>query len=456
MARWQTVNVLLTNAGGRRVWQLSPNKDDYAVQTEKTVLLTEPIPPSIAGKDWHTILRKKLNIAWLPADKVFVRVVQLPPSEPGEIEQMIELQLEKLSPLPVGQMVWSFYLLPRPADKPDALQSVVVVIASRSHVEEFLGQLEGQGYLADRLEAPGLDHLLAANISGEGVWIFANGENEPVLVAWYYGGVAQNVTLVSLPEGPNRGPQLRSQLEQIAWAGELEGWLTGEPKIHLVAVPSEMRFWEPFFKDAGGPLELHQPLPEPQMAALTARRCANDAGKTNLLPPEFSVRYRQQFIDGLWMRAVVGVLSAYIIGVLIYFGALYVLKMKYTQVKAELTSLSGSYTNALKDAEEIRILEDRQELKYKALDCWKAVAENMPDSLTLQDIYFQAGRLDLRGTAVTEDADEVGKFNEDLRHIQNPNRIDQPLFTDITPPTMSSRGTVTEWRFSCTLKETEQ
>jgi hypothetical protein len=94
-------------------------------------------------------------------------------------------------------------------------------------------------------------------------------------------------------------------------------------------------------------------------------------------------------------------------------------------------------------------------LKYKALDCWKAVAEHLPDSLTLQDIYFQRGKLDLRGTAVTEDADAVGKFNEDLRHVNNPNRPDQPLFSDISPPTMSSRGTVTDWRFSCQLKEAE-
>ncbi|HEX4120664.1 MAG TPA: hypothetical protein VH619_08625 [Verrucomicrobiae bacterium] len=453
MARWQTVNVLLTSASGRRVWQLAPGKDDFEVQTEKTLLLNESIPWNIAGKDWHTLFRGKLNIAWLPPDRVFLRVVQLPPSEPSEIEQMIELQMEKLSPLPVAQMVWSFYLLPRPLDKPEALQPVIVVIAARSSVEEFLGQLETEGYLADRLEAPGLDQLLAMNIQEEGVWVFAGGETEPVLVAWWYGGSVQNLTLVSLPMGPERGPQLKSQIEQIAWAGELEGWLPGAPKVHLVAGPVEMRFWEPFFKNAGDQLQLHQPAPEQHLAALTARRCATDSGKTSLLPREFSARYHQQFVDGLWMRGLVAVLSAYIIGVLVYFGALYVLKLKYNTVKGQLASISGSYTNALKDAEEIRILEDRQELKYKALDCWKAVAENMPDSLTLQDIYFQRGKLDLRGTAVTEDADAVGKFNEDLRHVTNPDRPDQPMFTDITPPTMSSHGTVTEWRFSCALKE---
>jgi hypothetical protein len=455
MSRWQIVNVLHTSASGRRLWQLSPDGDQFAVQGEKTLLLNEAIPPAMAAKDWQSLFRRKLNIAWLPDDMVFLRAVHLPASDSAEIGQMIELQLEKLSPLPVGQMVWSFYLLPRPADKPEALQTVIVIIASRSSVEEFLGQLEGEGYLADRLETPGLDELLAANIQEDGVWVFPEGELEPVLTAWWYGGTAQNLTLVLLTTGPERGAQLRTQLEQIAWAGELDGWLTSPPKVHLVAGPADTRFWEPVFKDAGFDLKLHPAATEPQLAALSAKRCVGDAAKTSLLPHDFAARYHQQFVDGLWMRGLVAVLSAYIIGVLIYFGALYVLKMKYTRVKQDLASITGSYTNALKDAAQIQILLDRQELKYKALDCLKAIAEHMPESITLNDFYFQRGKVDLRGTAVTDDADDVGKFNEDLRHVTNPNRPDQPLFSDISPPHMESHGAVTDWGFSCQLKEAE-
>ncbi len=145
MARWHIVNVLHTSASGRRLWQLSPTGDQFAVQGEKTLLLNEGVPPGMAAKDWQSLFRHKLNIAWLPADRVFLRAIQLPVSDSAEIGQMIELQLEKLSPLPVAQMVWSFYLLPRPLDKPDSLQTVIVIIAARAGVEEFLGQLEQEG-----------------------------------------------------------------------------------------------------------------------------------------------------------------------------------------------------------------------------------------------------------------------------------------------------------------------
>jgi hypothetical protein len=256
-----------------------------------------------------------------------------------------------------------------------------------------------------------------------------------------------------LTASAERGAQLKTQLEQIAWAGELEGWLTGEPVVHLVAGPAETRYWEPVFRDTGQPLKLYPAASGQQLAALSAKRCTDAGAGTSLLPREFATRYHQQFVDGLWMRGLVGVLSAYIVGVLIYFGALYVLKMKYNRVKQDLASISGSYTNALKDAEQIKILVDRQELKYKALDCWKAVAEQMPDGITLGTMYFQRAKLELSGTAVNEDTDTVGKFNEDLRHVTNPNRTNESLFSDISPPTRNLHGTVTDWRFSCDLKE---
>ena len=94
MPRWYSATVLQTNAGVRRLWQLSANGGHFAVQEEATLLLNEPCPPAVVGKDWQTLFRKKLNIAWLPLDKVFFRAVQLPSSDPSEVASMVELQLE--------------------------------------------------------------------------------------------------------------------------------------------------------------------------------------------------------------------------------------------------------------------------------------------------------------------------------------------------------------------------
>ncbi|HEY5083360.1 MAG TPA: hypothetical protein VII48_02470, partial [Rhizomicrobium sp.] len=239
MPVWRSANVLESSPGGRRLWQLAAEGGRFTV-TKETVLLANEAPPTAAvGKDWQELLRARLNIAWLPLDKVFLRAIQLPTSDAAEVQSMVELQLEKLSPLPVTHIVWSVYLLPTPADKPDALQTVIVIIALRAYVEEFLGALEAIDYLPDRLESPALEALLATKINEDGVWIFAVDDGEPALIAWQQGGVLQNLTLISLPAGPDRGLQLKTQIEQIAWSAELEGWLTEPPAIHLIAQPAE-------------------------------------------------------------------------------------------------------------------------------------------------------------------------------------------------------------------------
>ena len=66
----------------------------------------------IVAKDWRSLWQRKLNIAWLPPEKVFLRVAQFPASDFDETLAMVELQLEKLSPMPVTQIVWTIHLLP--------------------------------------------------------------------------------------------------------------------------------------------------------------------------------------------------------------------------------------------------------------------------------------------------------------------------------------------------------
>src|SRR5262249_57228557 len=121
---------------------------------EQTSFEGEPLPSHIVNKDWRALWQRKLNVAWLAPEHVFLRVVHLPRSEMGETLSMIELQLEKISPMPVAQIVWSIQLLDHAEP---TLQTVIVMIVARNVVEEFLGQLEGQGYPADRTEFRVLD-----------------------------------------------------------------------------------------------------------------------------------------------------------------------------------------------------------------------------------------------------------------------------------------------------------
>jgi hypothetical protein len=467
MARWYFCNVLQPGQQLRQLWQFNAASSKFNLLRQETKLPSEPLPEKLVAKDWQTLFQPRLNVAWLPANRVFLRVVQLPKADLAETQSMVELQLEKVSPLPVAQIVWSFQVVPLVKQtglgqelQPHAtgeLQTVIVIMAARHHVEEFLGELEGQGFLADRLELPLLDELRATKINGNGAWVYPDmaGQEGVCLVAWWYDGVLQNLSLLHLPPGENRAAALQEQLAQTAWAGELEGWVTSPPKFYLVASEAAAGAWLPLFDSSRG-VELVSPLQPQELAALTARRVVGDSAVTNLLPPEYSTRYKQQFIDRLWMRGLGAVVLLYVAGLAVYFGMVWFASWKVSGVQGEVAKLSSTYTNAIRLKEQLRVLQDTLDLQYAALECYKAVADNLPSELTLDNLNFERGRtLTLVGTAGIEDRDKIIEFNRALLAAR---MREQPLFAKVNISSIRDKqlgSQLLSWVITCELKRTD-
>jgi hypothetical protein len=168
------------------------------------------------------------------------------------------------------------------------------------------------------------------------------------------------------------------------------------------------------------------PLAPAALAALTAQRVARTEPQANLLPAEFSTRYQQQFVDRLWMRGLGTVIGLYLVGVMIYFAWLQFALMGTSKVEQEVANLGPTYTNALQLKARFDVLKGQQELKYAALDCWKAVAELLPDGVQLEGYSFNEGkRLTLNGTAPADQYKRLTDFDADLRKAV---KDGQPLF----------------------------
>ena len=426
----------------------------------------EPLPEKMVGKDWHSLFQPRLNIAWLSAEKVFLRVVQLPKADAAETQSMVELQLEKISPLPATQIVWSFEVFPYIAQgqiadtlNPHAigeLQTVVVIMVARLHVEEFLGHLEGQGYLADRLELPLLDELRSTKVKEDGAWIFPGlgGQEGTCMVAWWYAGVLQNLSIIHLPAGEARAAGLQEQLAQTTWAGEVEGWMTEPPKIHLMADDTTAAGWLPLF-DLTQQVEVVPPMAPQDLAQLTARRVAANGSLTNLLPPEYATRYKQQFVDRLWMRGIFSLVLLYIFGVVIYFGFVRFSAYRLDSVQTDSRTLGLEYTNTIRIKEQLRVLQDTIEMQYAALDSYKAVSDTLPPELTLSGLTFERGRkLTIVGTVGGDDRSKVNDFWESLGKLEVRG---QPLFARVNAPDLRQQGgpQLWNWSMSADLKRTE-
>ena len=455
MARWHSCNILHSAPDANRLWQFDAKAG--TLNREASGAAGQSLSGGLAEKSWTSLWQKKLNVAWLPPENIFLRVIELPKSSFGETLSMVELQLEKLSPVPVTQIVWTLQLLPQaPAEN---IQTVVVVIVERKVVEEFLGKLEAQGYLADQLEAPMLDQIAATTAVEDGAWIYPallNGQNA-ALVAWWFGGALRSLSYIVLSADAERTKNLAAQLNQLMWAGELEGWIAATPKWHLVAEGALAGEWETFLREGlGEPVTVLKPLPLPELAAHTARRAvAADLANPQLMPSEFSARYREQFFDRLWLHGLFATGILYAVGVAIYFCATAVLGYQTRAVEQQVAGISLSYTNTLQLKARCEVLQERQALKFAALDCWKLVSENLPAGITLQRFSFGDGRrLALSGTVSPDQITPITDFYDALRKAQ---LNGQPMFTVTGGDPFSYRlnGNQDSWNFSLELQRAE-
>lgn len=486
MARWHSCNILQVGAATRRIWQFDARKAALTLNREQTAAAGQPLPENLIGKSWASLWQPKLNVAWLAAEHVFLRVVHLPQADLTETRAMVEFQLEKLSPIPVTQMVWSLHVLPAApvlprqseaapveGEKPkEVLQTIIVVMVARNLVEEFLGKLEQDGFLADRLEVPLLDQLqnttgqsrageTAADLSRRSqteadAWVYLDGETKSALVAWWFGGTLQSLGFIHLPADKKAPELLREQLVQMTWAGELEGWLTGAPQWHLVVTGDAAAEWQALFQTAlETSVKLVPPPPLGQLAAATATRATHSAAAANILPPEHAARYHQQLVDRLWMRGLVAVLGLYGVGVLVYFVALQFLLYQTRGVESQRNDIGLSYTNAVQLKARYQILKDRQDLKYAALNCWQTTARLLPQGATLNGLDFRDGKkLMLTGTAGSDQAGAIIEFNTAIRKAAVNGQL---LFSKVDSPTYNQNpaNQTVSWSFACELNHAE-
>jgi hypothetical protein len=84
MARLHSCNVLHVAAEGRRLWQFQA-QGKFGMMREHVSPDGEALPAGLAQKNWGHLWQPSLNIAWLPAENVFFRVVHLPASSPAEM-----------------------------------------------------------------------------------------------------------------------------------------------------------------------------------------------------------------------------------------------------------------------------------------------------------------------------------------------------------------------------------
>src|SRR5260370_6014226 len=124
--------------------------------------------------------------------------------------------------------------------------------------------------------------------------------------------------------------------------------------------------------------------------------------------------------------------------------------VKLNGVQKEIAGLGASYTNVLQLKERVKVRRDQLNLQYAALDCYKAVAETLPEGVTLDSLIFDHGRkIVLGGSADSASRTKVHEFNEPLRNTKG---REQPLFSKVPAPSMNQLRARLSCSFTCDLK----
>ena len=408
------------------------------------------LPPGFTTRGWRQLVSPSVNVGLLPSEEVFIRVVQLPTDDPAEVPSMLEWQIEKLSPVPPAQVVWSYELFPS-ADANST--TVIVLMAERRAVEKVLGRLEEQGFQADRLVLPQLSRLRAMDFPGDGTWVIPDADTNAAscLVVWYYDGALRHVATVPLDEGGDWADTLPRELRHQAWSAEVEGWLKVDPVFHILTTSDHGDRWALVAEKLGNCRTVSEGLAGADVLAVRIAAEASDGRVANLMLDDVAARYRQRFLDGLWVKAVGAIIVLYLVGVAAYFGAVEYAKYQRDGFVTEMESLGGAYTNALQVKAQIEVLEKQERLKFAALDSWMSVVQALPTELYFRQIRFDSGRtLTISGGAPARSASQVTGYKEALERIFVDER---PLFASVREANRAQVRGELSWNFECELAE---
>ncbi len=381
-----------------------------------------------AGPDWVTEKLKPFRqsgaramavSAGLRSADVFCRLVTLPTAAETELQPMLEMQLENLSPLPTEQVVFGFEIIRKAEKQTDLL----VAIARRDAVVERLDQLRQAGFVVEKLDLDALalleflrheKALREEELDGLAL-VALEGDSATLLLA--HGG--QPHSIMSVPLGgetsvAEAAAQIGSALHLAQTAVQASQPDAVWPVVRVLqrsaaGTPGDalnLKAFAAALADRLGskcePLELG----DRQRAGLGAVglcvRAASGRARMNLVPAEYFVeRRRLSRRRQIQLAAIAGaVLYALVIaggvgGFIYQYNRLGVLE-------DEAESLKPAYDRASALQVDLNVLKEYVSNRSVPLEILAELQKLKPDALCLTEFHFTDGeQVSLSGYAAT-------------------------------------------------------
>jgi len=405
----------------------TPIPEGFFEQTEA------PLFPAEVLTEIRKNFRGIVTVA-LPSSQLLMRVLELPSANPEEINGMVELQMDQISPFPADQLTLSYELL----QETENHSRVLAVAAPRNSVDELGELFKSQNVYIRSLDAEILAwwSLLTAHsdVPSEGRVILILEEHTEFSMIVADDGVPICFRSLELFHDFTDESVLREIVEELRYTLlSLEAEYGHREKCGI-EFWSESEVPEPLLnmlgKECTGAINVHDlgTLP-PLTEGLALRSADRTAHHVELVPREWIELQRKKRFMQVATIASIAVLSVWL-GIISITGAVFAIqKGSFSRVKKEAAKYSGPARAAQAAREEMLSLEKYADRSHSALECLRGITQTLPDFVEITSFAYTKGKaIRLSGTGDSSDLiydyfQQLGEFElfEGVKNDQNLN-----------------------------------
>ncbi|MGD0016246.1 MAG: pilus assembly protein PilM [Verrucomicrobiia bacterium] len=402
------------------------------ISAQQRASATVPRAPGSDGKAiapalrWQTAaeeLRKQFApsehriVTAIGCEDALCEMLQLPTTDPSELQQMLDLQIDNLSPLPTEEIVYGF----EPLDVADGQSRVLVAIARKAAVNERVSALETAGLpteivtvdalamfraLCQRQSVPIDDKLNAIVLLGTAAaHLVVYQQTQPVTVR----SLLLGAEMLGTTEGRTA---VREELQRTLIAAETTMPHCRRGLVTFVALHENADAAATALAgDCGLPSQClrNGVVPSPALSLCLDGAVTADRPRLNLLPNEWLQRRRHARLRQHAIRGAIALAALYLAALAIFLTVLALRKTELRNLRNQVGSKQNQYADARQLHSELVAMQKQLDTKYSALAVLREASVLKPDGLTFNSFTFRKDQtLTLRGQA--QSANTVNDF----------------------------------------------
>jgi len=391
---------------------LRENRGETEVQGRGQVVFDEehPMPGALDG-----IVEGALVIA-VPARFLLLRIMDLPTVEPAECRGMVELQVGKISPFPVEDLVIAHEIL----EAGDSTTRMLIASVEKSRIDELGAPLIGAGLVPEAVDIDIMADWYALGAAkeprdGRVIHLVARGGQTGLLAVQD----GKPLILRALPPREERTEeeQVASLAEEVDYTlTSLESeWGPTDTLVRIHGTQAEAGMASPLEAALGIPVQWASLDALMDRGEALVRRRMEGAACLNLRPDAWRELTEMKRVKRRLVKASIAAAAIWLVTVASLTGYLKWEESSASRVEREAAALQGPAMQVSEIKEKVENLEHYGDRMYSALECLREISVLLPPSLELQAFNFRKDReINLRGVAESARAEPVYDFFEAL------------------------------------------